>query len=133
MPPPAPKPGPQAPVAASEPPITELEREDLIRDALEAALTEGLGRDPSPAELDAMTDALMRMREAQAELRALEGRPSEGGARKRHTDAVAQALADFETHAGVPLDEVTSKTGSGLSQGAPAGEVDIYPLETENP
>ncbi|MCB9648456.1 MAG: hypothetical protein H6730_17925 [Deltaproteobacteria bacterium] len=133
-PPPARAPAPvvRPPAAAPVPPTESASvaaHRALVRSSLESALRDGLGRDPSPGELDAMTDAALRMRAAQDRLRRLRGDPSEGGERKRLVDEVAQAGADFQTQAGVPLSELTEQVGGGLTTEGATDEVVIAPLE----
>ena len=108
---------------------------DVLRNVLVhlytgAAYSNGAAKpDIAQAKRRAHEPAALRMRAAQERLRRLRGDPSEGGERKRLVDEVAQAGADFQTQAGVPLSELTEQVGGGLTTEGATDEVVIAPLE----
>ena len=60
---------------------------------------------------DAMTAALERMIAAREKMRRLQYRPEEGGELRRLRDEVAQAVAEVEAIAGMPLSQLTGEGG----------------------
>jgi hypothetical protein len=91
---------PLPPVEPVEPPASvdpETARRVAIRTWLEASITEQLPElKLSSDELDAATDALMRLRAARRELTALPRTPETGERIRELTHAIGAAYADFE-------------------------------------
>jgi hypothetical protein len=94
---PAVAPAPSAAPAAAEPVDAEAERRAEMRAQLEASIAEHLpDRKLSSDQLDAATDALLRLRAAHLELAALPRRPENAERLRELTEAIGQASLDFE-------------------------------------
>ena len=90
-------PAPAAPAAPTEAAGPEAERRAAIRARLEASIAEHLpDRKLSSDQLDAATDALLRLRAARLELAALPRTPEHAERLRELTAAIGEASADFE-------------------------------------
>lgn len=98
--------------AALESAVTTSTYAETVRLSLRAAL-ETLDRSPTEGQLDQMTQAVLRMREARAALRAIRYEAGEGQDLRRLRDDIAQAGADFQSAAGMSLSELTERTTEG--------------------
>jgi hypothetical protein len=103
-------PAPPVPSEPAAPADAEAERRTEIREELEASIAEHLpDRKLSSDQLDAATDALLRLRAAHLELRALPRRRENAGRRRELSEAIGQASLDFEYVVGLDPAEFTER------------------------
>ena len=119
--PPAPAPEtaePPAPETAEPPaPVSPPSRREAVRTLLEQDLAEHVpDRKLSSDELDAATDALMRLRAARLELRALPLTPENAERIRALKDEMGQASLDFEYVVDVDPITFTEKASGGFDE-----------------
>ena len=106
----------------------------LVRDSLAATWAAKFPDQPkSDAQLDRMTSAIMKIRSARHQMRALRFERSEGGKLRQFRDEIGEAAADFEQVAGMSLSSFTEQVQEGLTVDEPEGAVQLRVLERPAP